>query len=110
MRRTAKDEGPSKRESCIGCLRCRGHHTANLRIFESDPESRSHNTEKGRPEMKEIGMQLKKSNRRTFLQRGVTATAAATAAGMVIPGKLFAENDDHEDGRLTRGDIAILRF
>ena len=57
-------------------------------------------------------MNMKKSNRRTFLQRGVTATAAATAAGMVIPGQLFAKGDfdERDGGNLTRGDIAILRF
>ena len=60
--------------------------------------------------MKEIGIDMKKSNRRTFLRRGVSASAAATAAGMIIPGRLFAESDDREDGNLTRGDIAILRF
>lgn len=60
--------------------------------------------------MKEIGMDMKESSRRTFLRRGVSATAAATAAGMIIPGRLFAESDDREAGNLTRGDIAILRF
>ncbi len=57
-------------------------------------------------------MNMKKSNRRTFLRRGVTATAAATAAGMVIPGQLFAKGDfdERDGGTLTRGDIAILRF
>ncbi len=60
--------------------------------------------------MNSIGKDMKKSNRRTFLRRGVSATAAATAAGMIIPGKLFAESEDREDGNLTKGDIAILRF
>src|SRR5215470_10387699 len=60
--------------------------------------------------MQEMGKNTKKSNRRTFLQRGVTATAAATAAGMVIPGRLFAQNENQDEGNLTRGDIAILRF
>lgn len=60
--------------------------------------------------MQDIGKDTKKGNRRTFLQRGVTATAAATAAGMVIPGRLFAQNDNQDEGNLTRGDIAILQF
>src|SRR5215470_11334802 len=64
----------------------------------------------GRPDMQDIGKDTKKGNRRTFLQRGVTATAAATAAGMVIPGRLFAQNDNQDAGNLTHGDIAILQF
>src|SRR5215471_11564076 len=60
--------------------------------------------------MKEVGKDMKKSNRRMFLRRGVSATAAATAAGMIIPGRLFAEGENREEGNLTRGDIAILRF
>ncbi|MBS1840745.1 MAG: hypothetical protein JSS69_08680 [Acidobacteria bacterium] len=62
--------------------------------------------------MKEIGMDMKKSNRRTFLRKGVSVSAAATAAGMVIPGRLFAKGtfDEDDQGDLTRGDIAILRF
>ena len=60
--------------------------------------------------MKGMGKEVKKSNRRTFLKSGVSAAGVATAAGMVIPGRLFAQNEDHEDGNLTHGDIAILRF
>ena len=60
--------------------------------------------------MKELGNGAVKSNRRTFLRKGMTAAGAATAAGMVIPGKLFAQSDDRVDGNLTRGDVAILRF
>jgi len=40
----------------------------------------------------------------------MTAAGAATAAGMVIPGKLFAQSDDRQEGNLTHGDIAVLRF
>jgi hypothetical protein len=40
----------------------------------------------------------------------MTAAGAATAAGMVIPGKLFGQGDSQDEGNLTRGDIAILRF
>jgi hypothetical protein len=62
--------------------------------------------------MKEIGKKETKSNRRAFLKKGVSAAGVATAAGMVIPGRLFAQSDqeDREDAGLTRGDIAILRF
>jgi len=62
--------------------------------------------------MKEIGKEETKSNRRAFLKKGVSAAGVATAAGMVIPGRLFAQSDqeDREDAGLTRGDIAILRF
>jgi len=60
--------------------------------------------------MKELGNESVKNNRRTFLRKGMAAAGAATAAGMVIPGKLFAQSDDLEEGNLTRGDIAILRF
>src|SRR6267154_5578118 len=60
--------------------------------------------------MKELGNESVKNNRRTFLRKGMTAAGAATAAGMVIPGKLFARGDDREDGNLTQGDVAILRF
>ena len=60
--------------------------------------------------MKGMGKEVKKSNRRTFLKSGVSAAGVATAAGMVIPGRLFAQNEDGDGGNLTRGDIAILRF
>lgn len=60
--------------------------------------------------MSGIGKLTGKSNRRSFLRRGVTAAGAATAAGMVIPGGLFAHQEDREGGNLTHGDIAILRF
>jgi len=60
--------------------------------------------------MKELGNGVVKNNRRTFLRKGMTAAGAATAAGMIIPGKLFAQSDGQGEGNLTRGDIAILRF
>jgi hypothetical protein len=60
--------------------------------------------------MKELGNGAVKSNRRAFLRKGMTAAGAATAAGMVIPGKLFGQGDSQDEGNLTRGDIAILRF
>ncbi|HWZ97368.1 MAG TPA: ferritin-like domain-containing protein [Candidatus Dormibacteraeota bacterium] len=63
--------------------------------------------------MKELGNEAVKSSRRTFLRKGATAAGAATAAGMVIPGRLFAANDDRDDrddAGITKGDIAILRF
>ena len=60
--------------------------------------------------MKELGNETVKNNRRTFLRKGMTAAGVATAAGMVIPGKLFAQNDERDGGNLTHGDIAVLRF
>jgi len=60
--------------------------------------------------MKELGNEAAKNNRRTFLRKGMTAAGAATAAGMVIPGRLFAQSEERDGGNLTRGDIAILRF
>jgi hypothetical protein len=60
--------------------------------------------------MQELDKAAKKSNRRTFLKSGVSAAGVATAAGMVIPGKLFAQSEEREDENLTHGDIAILRF
>jgi len=60
--------------------------------------------------MKELGNGAVKNNRRAFLRKGMAAAGAATAAGMVIPGKLFAQGDGQDEGNLTRGDIAILRF
>ena len=61
--------------------------------------------------MKEVKSGVPKSNRRAFLRKGVTAAGAATAAGMVIPGRLFAaDHDNGDEGRITKGDIAILRF
>ena len=61
--------------------------------------------------MKEAGKLFKNgTNRRAFLKSGTAAVGAATAAGMVIPGRLFAREDDDDEARLTRGDIAILRF
>ncbi|HXL21063.1 MAG TPA: twin-arginine translocation signal domain-containing protein [Candidatus Dormibacteraeota bacterium] len=61
--------------------------------------------------MKDAGNVLKSaSSRRSFLKKGTAAVGAATAAGLVIPGKLFAQGGDDEDTRLTKGDIAILRL
>jgi hypothetical protein len=61
--------------------------------------------------MKEAGKLFKNgTNRRAFLKSGTAAVGVATAAGMVIPGRLFAREDDDDEARLTRGDIAILRF
>jgi hypothetical protein len=61
--------------------------------------------------MKDAGNVFKSgTNRRTFLKSGTAAVGAATAAGMVIPGKLFAREDDDDGARLTGGDIAILRL
>jgi len=63
--------------------------------------------------MKEKGNVFSPSgSRRAFLRKGVAAAGVATAAGMVIPGRLFGrEHEQQEDeGQLTRGDVAILRL
>ncbi len=52
-------------------------------------------------------------NRRSFLKTGVLAGGAATlSAGLVASGvPAFADDHDHDnEERLTRGDVAILRF
>lgn len=52
-------------------------------------------------------------NRRSFLKTGVLAGGAATlTAGLAASGvPAFADDHDHDrDDRLTRGDVAILRF
>jgi Ferritin-like domain len=55
------------------------------------------------------------SNRRAFLKKGMAAAGVATVgsgAGLLIGGApAFAhDDDDDQNGRLTRGDAAILRF
>jgi hypothetical protein len=55
------------------------------------------------------------SNRRSFLKKGVAAAGAATMGVGLLnsPTRAFAhEHQEHEDsnGRLNRGDAAILRF
>src|SRR5215471_6740379 len=61
--------------------------------------------------MKDMKSGVPKSNRRAFLKNGMTAAGAATAAGMVIPGRLFASDREDNDGPgITKGDVAILRF
>jgi hypothetical protein len=61
--------------------------------------------------MKRMGNVFSKGNRRNFLKNGMVAAGTATAAGMVIPGRLFAQDQDNEgDAKLTKGDIAILRL
>jgi hypothetical protein len=46
------------------------------------------------------------ANRRTFLKTGFAAAGAATLGS----GFAFAQDHDDDDGDLTKGDIAILRF
>src|SRR5262249_38445023 len=51
-------------------------------------------------------------SRRELLRNGAAAAGVATAAGMVIPGRLLAADHDGygDDAELTKGDIAILRL
>jgi hypothetical protein len=48
-------------------------------------------------------------NRRSLLQKGVMAAGAATIGAGLIGGKTFAFAQD-SSSRLTKGDVAILRF
>jgi hypothetical protein len=52
------------------------------------------------------------SNRRTFLKKGVAAAGAATMGVGLLnsPARAFAEDHEGSNGRLNRGDAAILRF
>ena len=53
----------------------------------------------------------RKAGRRTFLQKGIVATGAATVGVGLLTGGVPAFADKEErSGRLTKGDAAILRF
>ena len=51
------------------------------------------------------------ANRRSFLKKGM-ATGAVTLGGTFLAGEgsAFADDDREKNGRLTRGDAALLRF
>ncbi len=52
------------------------------------------------------------SNRRTFLKKGVAAAGAATMGVGLLnsPARAFAHGDEGNNGRINKGDAAILRF
>jgi hypothetical protein len=52
------------------------------------------------------------SNRRSFLKKGVAAAGAATMGVGLLksPARAFAQEHEDGNGRLNRGDAAILRF
>jgi Ferritin-like domain len=52
------------------------------------------------------------SNRRSFLRKGVAAAGAATVGMGLLksPSRAFAQEHEEGNGRLNRGDAAILRF
>lgn len=52
------------------------------------------------------------SNRRSFLKGGVVAAGAATIGTGLLgsPARAFAQERDHSNGKLNKGDAAILRF
>src|ERR1700752_3317174 len=53
----------------------------------------------------------KSANRRRFLKTGITAAGAATMGAGLLGGGLSAfGQDQEEDGDITKGDIAILKF
>ncbi len=49
-------------------------------------------------------------NRRSLLQKGVLAAGAATMGAAMLGGAKAAFGDEDDDGRLRKGDAAILRF
>ena len=51
----------------------------------------------------------KHANRRSFLKKGMVASAATLSAGMLSKG-LAAFGADHDDDDISKGDAAILRF
>jgi hypothetical protein len=55
------------------------------------------------------GLMNRKVNRRSLLRKGMMAAGAATM-GAVVMGGAKAAFGDEDDRRLTKGDIAILRF
>jgi hypothetical protein len=52
------------------------------------------------------------SNRRSFLKKGVAAAGAATMGVGLLnrPARAFAHGDEGNNGRINKGDAAILRF
>ena len=52
------------------------------------------------------------SNRRSFLKKGVAAAGAATVGMGLLksPTRAFARDNEGDNGKLNRGDAAILRF
>ena len=52
------------------------------------------------------------SNRRSFLKRGVVAAGAATIGTGLLgsPARAFAQENDRSNGKINKGDAAILRF
>jgi hypothetical protein len=52
------------------------------------------------------------SNRRSFLKRGVAAAGAATIGTGLLssPARSFAQENDRSNGKINKGDAAILRF
>src|SRR5262245_59728724 len=48
------------------------------------------------------------SDRRSFLRKGMAASAVTMGAGLIASNSVFAE--DEKNGGLTRGDAALLRF
>jgi len=55
------------------------------------------------------GLMNRTVNRRSLMQKGVLAAGAATMGAALLGGAKAAFGDD-DDGRLPRGDAAILRF
>ena len=63
--------------------------------------------------MKELeGLMKRPANRRSFLKNGVVAASTAAVGTGLLSGGLsaFGRERDDDDGPVTKGDIAILRF
>jgi hypothetical protein len=61
--------------------------------------------------MKQFGAFFKnRSNRRSFLEKGMAAAGAATVGAGLLTNSLSAFGRDDDDAPITKGDIAILRF
>lgn len=61
--------------------------------------------------MKQLGSVMKSTgNRRSFLKNGIVAAGATTVGAGLLGSGLSAFGQDDNDGELTRGDIAILKF
>jgi hypothetical protein len=59
---------------------------------------------------KSKGLMNSKVNRRSLLQKGVLAAGAATMGAAMLGGAKSAFGEDDDNGRLRKGDAAILRF
>jgi hypothetical protein len=60
--------------------------------------------------MEPTGQSWQLTNRRSFMLRGAVLGAGAVAAGRLVDPALGSAHGDSHHARLTKGDVAILRF